>query len=318
MRLKMTSMKAVRIHSYGGTEVLRYEESSVPATGKDEVLIRVHASAVNPFDCAVRAGYVTAWYNYPFPLVPGLDISGVVADIGADVKTFASGDAVYARADLGRLGAYAEYVVVNATEVAAKPKSLDYTQAAAIPHVALTAWRALIDAASLAKGQRVLIHGAAGGVGSIAVQLAKWRGAEVIGTASRNNLDFLRELGVDQVIDYASSRFEDTVKNVDAVLDTVGGETQERTWSVLKPGGILLSVVQPPSEETAAARGVRQQLVGAYPPAAPVLAEIATLVESGKVKPVISTILPLQEIQRAHAQSETRHTRGKIVLQVMN
>jgi NADPH:quinone reductase-like Zn-dependent oxidoreductase len=314
----MASPKAVRIHSYGGTEVLSYEDAPRPGVANGEILIRIHATTVNPFDCAARAGYVSAYYPYTFPLILGLDVSGVVEEVGAEVKGFAVGDAVYARADPARNGAYADYIAVSAVDAAAKPKSLGHIEAAALPQAALTAWRALVDAANLTSGQTVLIHGAAGGVGSLAVQLAKVRGAKVIGTASANNLDFLRELGVDQAIDYTAQRFEDAAHDVDVVLDTVGGDTLERSWAVLKRGGILTSVVQPPDEAKAAQYGVRQQFVGAFPPAGGVLAEIAKLVDAGKIKPVVSSIMPLQDIQQAHTMSQGRHTRGKIVLKVVN
>ena len=312
----MSSMQAVRIHNYGGPDTLVFEEAPRPVAKDGEVLIHVHATTVNPFDCAVRAGYMAGWYTYGFPLVLGLDASGVVEEVGEGVTDFAPGDQVFARADPGLGGAYAEYITVSASEVAPKPPSLDHIQAAALPHVGLTAWRALIDAANLAEGQTVLIHAAAGGVGNLAVQLAKWRGAKVIGTASAANLDLLRELGADEVVDYNATRFEDVVRDVDVVLDSVGGDTQERSWGVLKPGGLLISIVQAPAEETAAAHGVRQQFVGAYPPAAAVLNDIAVLVASGHVKPVVSSVLTLQEMQRAHAMVEGRHVRGKVVIKV--
>lgn len=312
----MQSMKAVQINNYGGTGTLVLNDAPRPTAGDGEILIRVQATTVNPFDCAVRAGYVTGWYTYSFPAILGLDVSGVVEEVGPGVSSFAPGDEVYARTDPKSNGAYAEYVAVPASEVALKPASLDHFQAAALPQVGLTAWRALFDAAQLTEGQTILIHGAAGGVGSVAVQLAKWRGAKVIGTASTHNLDFLRELGVDTAIDYTTTRFEDEAHAVDVVLDTVGGETQERSWGVLKPGGILLSLVQPPSQETADKFGVRQQFVGGNPPAGAILSEIASLVDTGHVKPVVSTILPLKDIQKAHAMVESRHTRGKVVLRV--
>jgi NADPH:quinone reductase-like Zn-dependent oxidoreductase len=309
-------MNAIRIHGYGGTEALLYEEAPRPTAGAGEVLIRVVATAVSPFDAAARAGYLAGWYNYSFPLILGLDVAGVVEEVGAEVTNFMPGDAVYGRADPGQLGAYAEYIVLAATNVARKPQSLDFLEAASMPQAGLSAWRALIEAAGLSKGQTVLIHAAAGGVGSCAVQLAKWRGAHVIGTASAQNQGFLRKLGVDEPIDYTATPFEDHVRDVDVVLDLVGGDTQERSWKVLRPGGILVSMVQPPSQEAADAHGVRQQFGVALPPASAVLEELATLIDGGQIKPVVSTTLSLQDISKAHEMIEGRHTRGKIVLRV--
>lgn len=313
----MASMNAVRIHVYGDSSVLNYEEAPRPSAGEDEVLIRVYATTVNPFDCAARAGYVTGWYPYTFPLILGLDVSGVVEEVGAGVTNFAPGDEVYARADPARNGAYAEYIAINASDVASKPASLDHLEAASLPHVSVTAWRALIEAANVASGQTVLIHGAAGGVGTLAVQLAKWRGATVLGTASGNNLDLLHELGVDKAINYTTTPFEEVARDVDVVLDTMGGDTQARSWKTLKPGGLLLSLVEAPSQDTADELGVRQQFVGGYPPAGEILSEIASLVHSGHVKPIVSSTLALRDIQKAHALSESRHTRGKLVLKVI-
>jgi NADPH:quinone reductase-like Zn-dependent oxidoreductase len=309
-------MKAVQLHTYGTADHLSLEEVTRPEPAEGEVLIRVYATTVNPFDCAARAGYLQGYFPYNLPLILGLDISGIVEVVGQGVSEFAPGDAVYARTDPSRNGAYAEYVAVAASEVAAKPAGLEHIQAAALPHVGLTAWRMLIDAANIAEGQTVLIHAAAGGVGSFAVQLAKWRGAKVIGTASMNNLEFVRGLGADEVVDYTATPFEEVVQGVDVVLDTVGGETQERSWAVLKSGGLLLSIVQQPSEEKAAAHGVRQQMVAAMSPAGGVLKQIAALVESGHIRPVVSSVLGLEEIQQAHRAVEGRHNRGKLVLRV--
>jgi NADPH:quinone reductase-like Zn-dependent oxidoreductase len=311
-------MKAVRIHAYGGPSVFVYEDATRPAVSADELLIRVHATTVNPFDCAARAGYMIGYYSYTFPLILGLDVSGVVEEIGAGITEFFVGDEVYARADPARCGAAAEYIIVAASDAALKPPTLDHVEAAALPQVALTAWRSLIEAANLDKGQTVLIHGAAGGVGSLAVQLAKWRGAKVIGTSSGHNIDFLYELGVDETIDYTTTLFEEVVHDVDVVFDCIGGDTQERSWSVLKPGGILISIVQPPSVEKAAEYGVRQQFAVAHPPAGQVLQVIASLVASGDVKPIISDVFSLQDIQKAHDMVSGKHVRGKIVLQVVN
>ena len=206
--------------------------------------------------------------------------------------------------------------MVRETEVALKPKSIDHVHAAAIPLAALTAWQSLFDSAGLSAGQKVLIHAAAGGVGSFAVQLAKWKGAYVIGTASNRNQDFVRKLGADETIDYQTTRFEDVVHDVDVVFDTIGGDTQKRSWKVLKKGGILVSIVGPPSAEEAAAHGVRQASVFVQPSAAQ-LTELAKLVESGKLRPIVETVLPLSEARHAHELSQTGHTRGKIVLRVV-
>jgi NADPH:quinone reductase-like Zn-dependent oxidoreductase len=276
----------------------------------------VHATTINPFDCAVRAGYMGQYFNYTFPLILGTDVAGVVEEVGEGVTDVSVGDVVYTRAGIYRDGAHAEYVLAIAADVVAKPESLDYIHAAALPHVTLTAWQGLIEFADLSEGQTVLVHAAAGGVGHIAVQLAKWRGAKVIGTASVN-LDFLEELGVDQAIDYSTTAFEDVVKDVDVVLDLLGGETQQRSWQVLKPGGILLSTVQPPSQEIASAHGVRQRMIGTAPPVRKVLTEASNMVASGQLKPHVSAVLPLEEIQKAHEMIEARHTRGKIVLEIV-
>jgi NADPH:quinone reductase-like Zn-dependent oxidoreductase len=312
----MLAMKAVRIHNYGPANMLTYEDVPKPTAGEGEILIRNFATSVNPFDCAVRAGYLTAWYPYAFPLTLGLDISGIVEELGKGANHFATGDNVWARADPARSGAYAEFISVQASEIAVAPKSLDHVAAAALPHVGVTAWRALIDAANLVKDQTVLIHAAAGGVGSFAVQLAKARGAKVIGTASTNNLDFLSMLGADEVIDYTKTRFEDVAHSVDIVMDNVGGETQDRSWATLKPGGILVSIVQPPSEETAVKFGVRQQFVGGYPPVGAILAEIAAMIDAGQIKPIINSVHPLNEVGKVHETVEARHTRGKQVVQI--
>ena len=311
----MSNMKAVRIHTYGGSDVLSYENAPRPVPAEGEVLIRVYATTVNPYDCAVRAGYMTGYFKPSFPFILGTDVSGVIEEVGEGVTSFSPGEAVYTRAGVSRDGAYAEYVIALAADVSAKPQSLDHIRSAALPHVTLTAWQALFGLANLEKGQTVLIHGAAGGVGHVAVQLAKSRGAKVIGTASEN-YDLLEKLGVDQAIDYATTPFENIVHDVDVVLDTVGGDTQQRSWSTLKRGGILVSTIQPPSEEAAAVHGVRQAMVFSTPPIAQTLSEVARMADSGQIKPVVSKVLPLQDVQRAHQIVEAKHARGKVVLQV--
>ena len=240
-------------------------------------------------------------------------MAGIIEEIGPDVQNFTIGDAVYGSPDSG---GYAEYAVIPANEVAHKPRSIDFVQAAALPIVGLTAWQGLFDTAALQADQTILIHGAAGGVGSVAVQLAKWRGAQVIATASAHNLAFLRQLGADEVIDYNATRFEEVVKAVDVVYDTVGGETLQRSWTVLKPGGTLLSIVDEPSPEMAAAYGVQAQATVVEPPHGAQLSKLARLVDAGQLKPIVSTILPMQQAHQAHRLIERRHVRGKIVLQV--
>jgi NADPH:quinone reductase-like Zn-dependent oxidoreductase len=311
----MENMKAVRIHKYGGPEVLIFEDAPRPAPGPGELLIRVCAAGVNPVDWKIRAGYLKDIRPYTFPLILGWDLSGVVEATGPGVGKFKQGDDVYSRPDSSRDGAYAEYIAVKEAEVAFKPVSIDHIHASAIPLACLTAWQAIFDTAGLSAGQRILIHAAAGGVGSFAVQLAKWKGAYVIGTASGRNQSFLRDLGVDEPIDYEKTRFEDLVQEVDVVFDTIGGDTQERSWKVLKKGGFLVSIVAPPSAEEAARNGVRQAFVW-MAPNGPELTEIAALVDTGILKPIVETVLPLASARRAHELSQTGHARGKIVLRV--
>jgi len=308
-------MKAVRIHSYGGPEVLNYEQAPRPTPGEGEVLIRVHATSINPFDVAVRSGYMAGFFNHSLPLILGTDVSGVFEELGPNTNSLSPGEAVYTRTGVARDGSYAEYALAPVGDVTAKPASLNHTQAAAIPHAALTAWQALFGLANLRQGQTVLIHAAAGGVGHLAVQLAKWKGARVIGTASVN-FDLLDNLGVDQKINYATTKFEDVVEPVDVVLDTIGGDTQQRSWGILKAGGILVSTIQPPSEEEAAAHGAKGAMVFSSPPVGETLKQLSELVEAGQIMPVVSTILPLEQVQKGHQIIEGKHARGKIILQV--
>jgi NADPH:quinone reductase-like Zn-dependent oxidoreductase len=315
---KYQTMKAIRIHNYGGPEVLQYEDAPRPKPQAGEVLIRVHAAGVNPIDWKVREGHMKDFWPHKFPLILGWGLSGVVEEVGpAAAGRFKKGDAVFAMADPTRDGAYADYIAVRATALALKPNSLHHIRAAAVPLAALTAWQSLFDTAQLQPGQRVLIHAGSGGVGHFAVQLAKWKGAYVFATASTKNQDLLRGLGVDEPIDYTQQRFENVVRNIDVVLDTLGGETQERSWSVLKKGGVLVSLVQPPSEEKGEELGVRAAIIGAQPNGAQ-LAEIAKIIDAGQLAPVIDRILPLSEVHRAHELSKSGHTHGKIVLRISN
>lgn len=311
----MDTMKAVRIHQYGGPDVLKYEDAPRPTPAADEVLVRVHATSVNPVDWKVRQGFAKERLKYTMPFIPGWDVSGVVEAVGSAAKRLKVGDEVYGRPDISRNGAYAEYIVVRESELALKPKSLDHVQAAVIPLAALTAWQALFDGAKLAIGQTVLIHGAAGGVGTFAVQLAKLKGARVIATASSRNHDFLRSLGADQTIDYNTTKFEDVVHNVDVVLDTITGETGDRSYQVLKKGGTYVSILMPPNQEKAAAHGVRTHHTFVQPNVDQ-LNELATLVDTGRLEPIIEKVFPLAEARAAMDSNQAGHTRGKIAIAV--
>src|SRR5688500_16033322 len=251
------TMKAVRIHRKGGPETLVYEDAPIPALRPGDALVRVHAAGISPAEFTWRI-YETPDGHSRLPKIPSHEMSGVVAAVAPDVQDVAVGEAVYALTDFFRDGAAAEYVAVRAADLAPKPRTLDHAAAATVPLSALTAWQVLFDHARLAPGQRVLIHGAGGGVGSFAVQLARWRGAHVIGTAAARNVEFVRGLGADEVIDHRATPFETVVRDVDVVLDSVGGAVTERSWSVLRPGGLLVTIVRQPPEWTAgrAARGL--------------------------------------------------------------
>ena len=308
-------MHAVRFHSYGPSSVLSYEEAPRPELHDGTVLIRVYATSVNPTDSKIHMGFLKDVLPYPLPHILGQDVSGVIEAIGSGVSNVTVGDAVYTLTPMQEQGAYAEYVVVPAVLVAHKPQSLDYLEAAAVPMVALTAWQALFDHANLSAGQTILIHAAAGGVGHFAVQFAKWKGAKVIGTASASNTDFLHSLGADEVIDYRATAFETVVRDVDIVLDSLGGEIQERSWNVLKRNGILVSLLGPIPPAIGEAHGVHG--IGfLVQPNASQLITIADLINQKLVKPVIEQVLPLTSARIAHETIQSGHTRGKISLRV--
>jgi NADPH:quinone reductase-like Zn-dependent oxidoreductase len=308
-------MKAVRVHQYGGPEVLKYEEAPRPKPGPGEVLVRIRAAGVNPVDWKVREGHLKEALAYRMPFVPGWDVSGVVEATGPNVTQLATGDEVYGYPSVVRDGTYAEYAVVPEAELALKPRSVDHVQAASVPMAALTAWQGLFDAGDLRTDQKVLIHGGAGGVGSFAIQLARWKGAFITATASGRNQEFLRNLGADLTIDYEKSRFDRLVCDVDLVFDTVGGDTLRRSWKVLKKGGILVSTVEAPDAALAQFHGIRAALVNTQAKPAQ-LAEIAALVDAGMVRPIVEAVFPLNEARHAQELSQTGHARGKIVLKV--
>ncbi len=278
-------MKAVRFHAYGAPEVLVYEDVPKPEPAAGEVLVKVHATSVNPIDWKVRAGHLRGFRDYPLPFILGWDVSGVIESVGPGVTGFKPGDEVYGWPDIARNGAYAEYVAVKESDLARKPKSLDHVHSAAIPLAGLTAWQALFDTAGLTAGQKVLIHAAAGGVGHLAIQFAKLKDLYVAGTASGRNQEYLKQLGCDLPIDYETTRFEDVVHDFDAVVESMGGEVRNRSWKVLKKGGILVALIgPPPSEEDAKAHEVRASIIwGQANPEQ--LTEIARLADAGKVQP---------------------------------
>src|SRR5436189_6185896 len=306
-------MKAVVAHEYGAPEVLKFEEVPRPEPKEDEALVRVIASGVNPADPLTLSGKYAREWGTSLPLIPGYEIAGIIEKTGAKFTSLKPGDAVYGYPTFG--GGWAEYVTVKEWEVAPKPKSLSFAEAAAVPMGALTAWQALVDVAQLHAGQTILIHGGSGGVGSFAVQIAKTRGARVIATASTANQDLLRQLGADVAVDYSKTRFDDVAKDVDVVLDPVGKETLARSYDVVKKGGIVMSLVARPDPVELKKRGIHGASISAHPDAAD-LAEIGQLIDAGKIKPIVTQILPLSEAITAQQQAATHHTRGKVVLQI--
>jgi NADPH:quinone reductase-like Zn-dependent oxidoreductase len=310
-------VKAVCIHGFGGLDVLKVEDVGRPEPGPGEALIRTQAIGVNPVDWKTCAGRgVANMIQLAFPFVPGWDISGVVEAVGPGVSRFAPGDAVFGLVRFPQPGsAYAEYVAAPVDHLAVKPHSLDHLQAAALPCVALTAWQALVECARLQPGQKVLIHAAAGGVGHVALQLARQLGAFVIGTASRRNADFVIEYGADQFVDYQAARFEACVAGVDVVLDPIAGDTRDRSWQIIKPGGMLVAIQGPASVEAAVRHGVRAEHLLVRPHAAQ-LAALAGLVDDGRLRPCVSAVFSLEQAQTALEFIRAGHTRGKIVLNV--
>ena len=304
-------MKAVIINEYGNEDVVNYVDVERPAPNKDEVLVKVHFAGVNPVDWKIRGG-LGERLGLKLPIMLGGEIAGTIEQTGDEVRDFKEGDAVYG---IIPSGGFAEYAIAKTGEIGPKPKSLDFENAAAIPLGALTAWQAIFDLANLSRGQRILIAGASGGVGSLAVQLAKAKGAFVIGLASGRNEEFVRDLGADEFVDYTKQKFEEIVKDVDVVFDAVGGDTFERAFQTLKKGGFLVTSVAFPSEDKAQEFGVKAARVFCKPNANE-LAEITRLIDEGKLKAHISTILPLAEVKKALQLSESGHTRGKIVLQI--
>lgn len=287
----------------------------MPEIQPDDVLVKIHATGVNPVDWKVREGKLAKAMERSFPVIVGWDMAGVVEKVGDKVTDFKEGDEVYGRPALNRNGTYAEYVAVKAAEINFKPKSVDFVTAAGIALTGLTAWQGLFDHGGLKGGQKLLINGAGGGVGTFAVQFAKWKGAFVVGTASKENKQFLEDLGADQVIDYHEENYEDRIKGVDVLFDTIGGEAQKKLLNVIRPGGIVVSTVGIADQPTIDARGLQGKSYMAQSIPAQ-LKQIADLVDEGKIKVIVDKVFPLSQAAEAHKLGEEGHTHGKIVLQV--
>lgn len=307
-------MKAAIINAYGSK--LEITDIAKPALLADSVMIEVHAASVNPVDNLIRAGYLKAMLPLALPYTAGNDVSGVITEIGKDVTRFKVGDTVFARPQGMQSGTFAEFVMVKEQDVANKPANLSHEQAASLPLVALTAWQALVSKANLQRGQKVLIHAGSGGVGSIAIQIAKHLGAEVATTTSGDNIDMVRALGADTVIDYQTQKFEELLKDYDVVFDTLGGATREKSFSVLKKGGHLVSIIAPGSTSGEAERlGIKSDLFFMWA-SGEQLGQIGQLVEQGVIKPQIDRSYSLDQVQEAFDYSQSGRAKGKIVIKV--
>src|SRR5437868_9127021 len=308
-------MKAVFVHEFGGPEVLKYEDAPRPEPKDDEILVRVIAAGVNPVDAYARQGMLAKRGLDNRPSIIGYDIAGVVEKTGANAKKFKAGDAVYSYLSVMRGGGYAEFAVAKESETALKPRNINFVEAAAVPLAATTAWQALVDTAKIDKGQTVLIHGGSGGVGSFAIPIAKARGAKVIATASTAHQDLLKQLGVDQAIDYTKQKFEEIAKDVDVVLDSVGKDTLARSYGVVKKGGFIVTLVARIDQAELDNHGIRGASLGVEPDSNE-LTEIGKLIAEKKIKVIISQTFTLAYAVKAQEQIATGHTRGKIVLKV--
>lgn len=309
-------MKAIRMHTRGGPELLAYEDAPKPDLQPGDALVRVIDTSITKTELTWDETYTDCDGRPRIPTIPGHEFAGIVDALAPQAAGVRVGDAVYALSSFCRNGSAAEYIAIRAADLAPKPHSLNFEQAAAVPLAGLTAWQALFDYAQIEKGQRILIHGAAGGVGTYAVQLAKWKGAEVIATASHKDHNFLGELGVSEVIDYTHEHFEEKVEDVDVVLDTVGGETWQRSWGVLRRGGILISIVSPVAAEKAASLGLRAVFFIVAPNRAQLI-QLGHLIDQGALRVVVGAVLPLARAREAFEQASAGHKRGKIVLQVV-
>ena len=307
-------MQAIRVHQFGGLDSLVAEDVPRPIPGDGEVLLRVKAAGVGPWDAWVRSGRSVV--PQPLPLTLGSDVSGLVEQVGTGVLRFRPGDAVFGATNARFTGGYAEYAVASATTLAKKPQRMGFIEAASVPVVACTAWQMVVEHGAVDPTKRVLVHGAAGNVGGYAVQLARRIADEVVATSLSRDVDYVQSLGADRVIDVQTTRFEEVLADVDVVLDTIGGDTQDRSFAVLKPGGVLVSAVAPPDQRKAARHGVRA-LFFLVEVSSQRLEHIASLVESGELTTSVGDVLPLADARLAHELLAGKpHKRGKIVLTI--
>jgi NADPH:quinone reductase-like Zn-dependent oxidoreductase len=313
--LMPSTMKAVRIHGRGGPEFLKYEDAPIPRLAPGDVLLRVHATGITPTELGRDETYKNPDGSDRLPSIPGHEVSGVVQSLSPGVTDFREGQEVYGLADFTRDGAAAEYVAIRASNLAAKPKCVDHAGAAAASLSGLTVWQALFVHGNLSSGQNVLVHGAAGGVGVFAVQLARWRGARVSATADARDADFLRALGAHEVIDYKTERFEERLRDQDIVLDTISGETQDRSWQVLRKGGILINLSAPIPPEKPAKFGVRAVFF-IVEPSRKMLTELGALIDDGAVKAIVSATFALSDARKAFEAARQHKAPGKMTLQV--
>ena len=315
--MQKNMMKAVVIDAYGGVTELKEKVVEKPILLDNQVLVEVKAASVNPIDWKLREGYLKERYDFDFPIILGWDVAGIVTEVGKHVQDFQVGDRVFARPELTRYGTYAEYTVVDELLLARIPDNISFEEAASVPLAGLTAYQALFDVLEIMEGQKVLIHAGAGGVGTYAIQLAKLKGAYVATTASKKNHGYLTSLGADQCIDYKSEAFEQILNEYDAVFDTVGGETLSNSMKVLRKGGKIVSIVEPPSEQKAQRYGIREEYHWLIP-RGDQLQELASLLEQGRLKPAQLETFPFTEngVRNAQELSESGHTKGKIVIKM--
>lgn len=311
-------MKAIVIEAYGSSDQLIEKEVPKPTIEDNQVLVELHATSINPIDWKLREGYLQEKFPFTFPIILGWDAAGIIKETGSKVSNFQVGDHIFARPETTANGTYAEFTVVDENLLAKMPENLSFEEAASVPLTGLTAWQCLVDFSDIKSGDKVLIHAGSGGVGSFAIQIAKSFGAYVASTASEKNEAFLKELGVDEFINYKEEKFEEIVQDYDIVVDTMGGEIQEKSFGVLKKCGKLVSIVQPPDEEAAKSKGITAGFLWLEANGKE-LAELGNLIKKEQVKTHIGHTFPFSQegLREAHKLSESHHAKGKIVIKII-